>query len=385
MICAADRLNKISEYYFSKKLKEIDDLNKKGRQIINLGIGSPDLPPHPDVIKTLNEESAKPNNHSYQSYRGSVVLRRAMSNWYKQWYNVNLDPESEILPLIGSKEGIVHICMTFLNTGDKVLVPNPGYPAYRSAVYLSGADCIEYELKEENNWYPDFNFLESLDLSKVKMMWLNYPHMPTGQLPTIELFEKIIDFGKKHNIFICHDNPYSFILNDNPLSLLSINGAKDTAVELNSLSKSHNMAGWRVGLLSGKPQIINEVLRFKSNMDSGMFLPVQLAAAKALSLPGEWYEGVNNVYRSRRNKVFDLLKNLKTTFSKSQAGMFIWAKINDSESDCYSFVDKILDKTGVFITPGAIFGSSGNRYIRVSLCTPIEKFDEAIKRIEEME
>jgi aspartate/methionine/tyrosine aminotransferase len=385
MIKTADRLNNISEYYFSRKLKEIDDLNKKGRQIINLGIGSPDLPPHPDVIKTLNEESAKPNQHSYQSYRGSIVLRRAMSSWYKQWYNVDLDPESEILPLIGSKEGIVHICMTFLNPGDRVLVPNPGYPAYRSAVYLTGADCIDYELKEENNWLPDFNFLESLNLSSVKMMWLNYPHMPTGQLPSKELFERVIAFGNKHNILICHDNPYSFILNDKPLSLLSIKNAKDTAIELNSLSKSHNMAGWRVGLLAGNERIINEVLRFKSNMDSGMFLPLQLAAAKALSLPVEWYENVNNVYRSRRNKVFVLLKNLKTVFSESQAGMFIWAKIDDSEKDCFTFVDKILDKARVFITPGAIFGSAGVRYIRVSLCAPIEKLDEAIKRVEEME
>jgi LL-diaminopimelate aminotransferase len=385
MITTADRLNNISEYYFSQKLKQIEDLNKIGRQVINLGIGSPDLPPHPDVIKTLNEESAKPNQHSYQSYRGAFALRKAMSTWYKQWYNVDLDPESEILPLIGSKEGIVHICMTFLNPGDKALVPNPGYPAYRSAVYLAGADCIDYELKEENNWYPDFDFLETQDLNKVKLMWINYPHMPTGQLPTKELFERIIAFGRKHNILICHDNPYSFILNDKPLSLLSVKDAKDTAVELNSLSKSHNMAGWRVGLLAGKASIINEVLRFKSNMDSGMFLPLQLAAAKALSLPDEWYESVNNVYRSRRNKVFDLLKILRTDFSTSQAGMFMWAKIDDSEKDCYTYIDKILDKAGVFITPGAIFGSSGNRYIRVSLCAPVEKFDQAIKRIEEME
>ena len=385
MIKTADRLNNISEYYFSRKLKEIDDLNKKGRQIINLGIGSPDQPPHPDVIKTLNEESAKPNQHSYQSYRGSLVLRKSMSNWYKQWYNVDLDPESEILPLIGSKEGIVHICMTFLNPGDKVLVPNPGYPAYRSAVYLTGSDCIDYELNEENNWMPDFNFLESLDMSSVKMMWLNYPHMPTGQLPSKELFERVITFGNKHNILICHDNPYSFILNDKPLSLLSIKNAKDTAIELNSLSKSHNMAGWRVGLLAGNERIINEVLRFKSNMDSGMFLPLQIAAAKALSLPAEWYEEVNNVYRSRRNKVFTLLKKLNIGFSESQAGMFVWAKIDDSEKDCYTYTDKVLNKAGVFITPGAIFGSAGNRYIRVSLCAPIEKFDEAIKRVEEME
>ena len=384
MITTADRLNNISEYYFSQKLKQIDDLNKKGKQIINLGIGSPDQPPHPEVIKTLNEESLKPNQHSYQSYRGSVVLRNAMSSWYKKWYDVNLDPESEILPLIGSKEGIVHICMTFLNPGDKVLVPNPGYPAYRSAVYLAGADCIDYELKEENKWMPDFSLLESLDLSGVKMMWMNYPNMPTGQLPSMELFEQVIAFGKKHDILICHDNPYSFILNEEPLSLLSVKDAKDTAVELNSLSKSHNMAGWRVGLLAGKASIINEVLRFKSNMDSGMFLPLQLAAAKALSLPDEWYDQVNKVYRSRRTRAFVLLESLKTVFSKSQAGMFIWAKIDDSEKDCYTFIDKILDKAGVFITPGGIFGSSGNRYVRVSLCAPIEKIDEAVKRVGEM-
>jgi LL-diaminopimelate aminotransferase len=384
MISTADRLSNISEYYFSRKLKEIDDLNKRGKQIINLGIGSPDLPPHPDVIKTLNDESAKPNQHSYQSYRGSPVLRQAISKWYKQWYNVELDSETEILPLIGSKEGIVHLCMTFLNQGDKALVPNPGYPAYSAGVHLAGADCIDYNLKEENNWFPDFNDLESCDLSRVKLMWLNYPHMPTGQLPSKEMFEQTISFAKKHDILICHDNPYSFILNDKPLSILSIPGAKENAVELNSLSKSHNMAGWRVGLLVGKEEIITEVLRFKSNMDSGMFLPVQLAAAKALSLPNEWYEKVNNVYSDRREKAFMLLKALKTTFSKSQAGMFIWAKIDHSEKDCYSFVDKILDKSRVFITPGAIFGNSGNRYIRISLCAPVEKLEEAIKRIEEM-
>ena len=384
MISTADRLSKISEYYFSRKLKEIDDLNKQGKQIINLGIGSPDPPPHPEVIKTLNDESVKPNQHSYQSYRGSPVLRSAMSNWYKQWYNVDLNPETEILPLIGSKEGIVHICMTFLNKGDKVLVPNPGYPAYRAGVYLAGAECIDYNLSEENNWFPDFKALESLDLTNVKLLWLNYPHMPTGQLPTKDLFEQTISFAKKHNILICHDNPYSFILNENPLSILSVKGAKDNAVELNSLSKSHNMAGWRVGLLAGNPDIINEVLRFKSNMDSGMFLPIQLAAAKALSLPAEWYEKVNNVYRSRRDQAFILLESLNTNFSKSQAGMFIWAKIDNSEKDCYSLVDNILDKARVFITPGAIFGSAGNRYIRISLCAPVEKLSEAVSRIKEM-
>jgi aspartate/methionine/tyrosine aminotransferase len=381
MINTAERLNKISEYYFSKKLKEIDDLNKKGKQVINLGIGSPDLPPHPDVIKTLQDEAAKPGNHAYQSYRGSPVLRNAMSSWYKRWYNVELDPETELLPLIGSKEGTVHLCMTYLNPGDKALVPNPGYPAYRSAVYLTGADCVNYDLIEENNWFPDFEYLESIDLTGVKMMWINYPQMPTGQLPTKELFEKVIAFGLKHNILICHDNPYSFILNDKPLSLLSVDGAKDTAVELNSLSKSHNMAGWRVGLIAGKAQTINDVLRFKSNMDSGMFLPLQLAAAKALSLPAEWYAEVNGVYSSRRDKVFELLTKLNCSFITSQAGMFVWAKLEDSETDCYTFVDKILNKANVFITPGGIFGSAGNRYIRVSLCAPAERFEEAIKRI----
>jgi aspartate/methionine/tyrosine aminotransferase len=383
MIPTADRLNNISEYYFSQKLKEIDEMNKNGKQVISLGIGSPDLPPHPDVIKTLYEEALKPNQHSYQSYRGSPVLRKAMSDWYKQWYNVDLNPDTEILPLIGSKEGVVHICMTYLNPGDKVLVPNPGYPAYRSAVCLTGAECVDYNLVQENNWFPDFDYLETTDLSKVKMMWLNYPHMPTGQLPTKELFEKVIAFGKKHNILICHDNPYSFILNEKPLSLLSINGAMETAIELNSLSKSHNMAGWRVGLLAGKAQAVSDVLRFKSNMDSGMFLPLQLAAAKALSLPPEWYKEVNEVYRSRRNKAFELLRALNCSFSESQAGMFIWAGISESEKDCYAMVDKILYKSNVFITPGGIFGSAGNRYIRVSLCAPVSKFEEAIKRIKE--
>jgi len=381
MIETADRLNKINEYYFSKKLKEIDDLNTSGKRVINLGTGSPDLPPHPDVIRELHEEASKPGNHSYQSYRGSPVLRKEMSNWYKRWYNVDLNPETEMLPLIGSKEGIVHICMTYLNKGDKVLVPNPGYPAYRSGVYLAGADCIDYNLTEENNWFPDFESLESIDLTGVKMMWINYPHMPTGQLPTKELFEEVIVFGLKHNILICHDNPYSFILNENPISLLSIERGKETALELNSLSKSHNMAGWRVGVLAGSSKIINDVLRFKSNMDSGMFLPLQLAAAKALSLPAEWYAEVNNVYSSRREKVFELLTLLKCSFSTTQAGMFIWAKLDVAEKDGYTFTDKILNGAGVFITPGGIFGSEGNRYIRVSLCSPIEKFDEAINRI----
>ena len=278
----ANRLEGINEYYFSQKLREIDDMNKAGKDVINLGIGSPDLPPHPDVIKVLNEESAKPNTHAYQNYKGSPILRNAMAEWYKKWYNVNLDAATEILPLIGSKEGIMHICMTYLNEGDIVLIPNPGYPTYKSAVSLAGGTAVDYELTEENNWMPDFERLEDMDLSKVKLMFVNYPHMPTGQLPLAGTMVKLIAFAKKHNILLVHDNPYSFILNEQPMSLLSVPGAMDVAVELNSLSKSHNMAGWRVGMLCGAQERINEVLKFKSNMDSGMFLPVQLAAAKEI-------------------------------------------------------------------------------------------------------
>jgi len=385
MITTAKRLEGIGEYYFSQKLREIDELNKQGKNIINLGIGSPDLPPHPDVIKVLQEESAKPNVHAYQSYKGSPVLRKAFADWYKKWYNVDLNADTEILPLIGSKEGIIHICMTYLNEGDEVLVPNPGYPTYRSAVKLAGGVCVDYELKEENNYYPDFNLLEKKkDLSKVKLMWVNYPQMPTGQPASMEVFEKLIAFGKKHNILICHDNPYSFILNETPKSLLSIDGAKDVALELNSLSKSSNMAGWRVGVLCGAKQRIDEVLRFKSNMDSGMFLPVQLSAAKALTLGKEWYDSVNKVYKARREKVYELLDILNCKYSKEQVGMFMWAKIPGGYKDGYALSDDVLYNSNVFITPGGIFGSAGDRYIRVSLCCSIERFEEAIKRIKKV-
>ena len=381
----AIRLNGVGEYYFSQKLREIDELNKQGKNIINLGIGSPDLPPHPDVIKVLQEESAKPNVHAYQSYKGSPVLRKAFADWYKKWYNVDLNADTEILPLIGSKEGIIHICMTYLNEGDEVLVPNPGYPTYRSAVKLAGGVCVDYELKEENNYYPDFNLLEKKkDLSKVKLMWVNYPQMPTGQPASMEVFEKLIAFGKKHNILICHDNPYSFILNETPKSLLSIDGAKDVALELNSLSKSSNMAGWRVGVLCGAKQRIDEVLRFKSNMDSGMFLPVQLSAAKALTLGKEWYDSVNKVYKARREKVYELLDILNCKYSKEQVGMFMWAKIPGGYKDGYALSDDVLYNSNVFITPGGIFGSAGDQYIRVSLCGSIERFEEAIKRIKKV-
>ena len=377
----AKRLEGIGEYYFSHKLREIDTLNKQGKNIISLGIGSPDLPPHPDVTGTLRREAAKPNMHAYQSYKGSPVLRLAIAGWYKKWYQVFLDADSEILPLIGSKEGIMHICMTFLNPGDEVLIPNPGYPTYKSAATIAGANCISYDLAEDNNWFPDFNALEETDLTKVKLMFVNYPHMPTGQLATKELFVQLIAFAKKHQILLIHDNPYSFILNDEPESLLSVDGAKDCVLELNSLSKSHNMAGWRIGMLCGDKKYIDEVLRFKSNMDSGMFLPLQLAAAKALTLDKAWFTSLNKIYRSRREKVFELLNLLQCRYSTNQAGMFVWASIPDKYKDGYELSDKILYGSNVFITPGGIFGSAGDKYIRVSLCCKEENIREAINRI----
>ena len=379
----ARRLESVTEYYFSQKLREIDALNKEGKNIINLGIGSPDLPPHPDVIKVLHEESSKPTTHTYQGYKGSPVLRKAISDWYKKWYDVILDPDTEILPLIGSKEGIMHICMTYLNEGDGVLVPNPGYPTYKTAVTLAGGKTIDYILKEENDWLPDFDELEKICLThkNCKLLLVNYPNMPTGQLPSVTLFEDLVNFAKTHNLLIIHDNPYSFILNDKPASILSVEGAKDVAVELNSLSKSHNMAGWRVGMLCGASQRIDDVLRFKSNMDSGMFLPVQLAAAKALALNEEWHEKLNSIYTQRRLKAFVLLDNLNCNFSKTQAGMFVWAKVSGNYKSGYELSDEILYKSGVFITPGGIFGDAGNNYVRFSLCAKEEIIDKAIERI----
>jgi aspartate/methionine/tyrosine aminotransferase len=307
-------------------------------------------------------------------------LRRAISEWYKQWYDVALDPDSEILPLIGSKEGIMHVCMTYLDKGDEVLVPNPGYPTYRSAVTLAGGKCIEYDLKEKKNYEPDFDRLEKKKLRKVKLMFVNYPQMPTGQLPSEDLFERMVAFGRRHNILIVHDNPYSFILNDRPMSLLRVEGAKECVIELNSLSKSQNMAGWRVGMLCGAKERVDEVLRFKSNMDSGMFLPVQLAAAMALGLGKDWYEQVNKVYSERREKVFELLNLLNCKFSKEQAGLFVWARVPSKYKDGYELSDDVLYNSNVFITPGAIFGSAGEKYIRVSLCATVEKLTEAIGR-----
>ena len=375
------RLDGIGEYYFSQKLREIDELNKAGKNIINLGIGSPDLPPHPDVIKVLQEEAAKPNVHAYQGYKGSPVLRQAINEWYRKWYHVELNADTEILPLIGSKEGIMHICMTYLDKGDQVLVPNPGYPTYRSAVKLAGGKCVEYKLREKTNYEPDFDKLEKSKLKNVKLMFVNYPQMPTGKSPVRQLFERIVAFGKKHNILIIHDNPYSFILNESPMSLLSIDGSKDIVIELNSLSKSHNMAGWRVGMLCGAKERIEEVLRFKSNMDSGMFLPVQLAAAKALGLGRQWHDEVNDIYRKRTEKVFELLDLLKCKYSTEQVGLFVWAAIPKKYKDGYELSDEVLYNSNVFITPGGIFGSAGDKYIRVSLCGSVERFEEAIRRI----
>ena len=384
----ADRLQGIGEYYFSQKLREIENLNKEGKQIISLGIGSPDLPPHASVIEVLQTEAAKPITHAYQSYKGSIALRNAIALFYKNWYAVSLNPDTEILPMIGSKEGIMHICMTYLNKGDVVLVPNPGYPTYRSAVTLAGGVCIDYDLKEENNWEPDFDKLEaSISFPSgegrvgARLMWVNYPHMPTGRQASKQLFDKLIAFGRKHNILICHDNPYSFILNDQPMSILSAEGAMEVAIELNSLSKASNMAGWRVGFLSGAKQRIDEILRFKSNMDSGMFLPVQLAAATALQLGKDWYNELNAIYAKRRELVYHLLDQLGCTYDKSQAGLFMWAKVPLTYKDGYALSDHVLYNNNVFITPGGIFGSNGNNYIRVSLCAPEPVIEKALARL----
>ena len=393
MIKTSSRLEGIGEYYFSRKLREIDEMNKKGLQVINLGIGSPDLPPHPDVIRVLQEESAKTNVHAYQSYKGSPVLRKAVASWYKTWYGVSLDPDTQVLPLIGSKEGIMHICMTYLDKGDIALVPNPGYPTYRSAVQLAGGTVIDYHLRETENWFPDFaeleQFMEKQNMEggpgKVKLIFVNYPHMPTGQLPEKKMLQKLLDFARKYQVLIVHDNPYSFILNDSPMSLLSMPGADELVLELNSLSKSQNMAGWRIGMLCGAKERIDEVLRFKSNMDSGMFLPVQLAAAKALSLGADWYESVNAVYRKRREKAYELLDLVDCVYDKGQAGMFVWARIPDRYTDSYILSDEVLQGANVFITPGGIFGTGGDRFIRISLCCPEEKIQEAIERIREMD
>lgn len=380
-IKVADRLLGTEEYYFSKKLSEIEKLNQTGEKVINLGIGSPDLPPSPEVIEILREEACKPGNHGYQSYKGSPVLIQAFADWYARFYDVQLDSATEILPLMGSKEGILHICMTYLQAGDEALIPNPGYPTYASAVRLSSAKGVYYSLEEGKGWLPDLKELEQLVTPNTKLMWINYPHMPTGTRATFSFFEELVDFASAKQILLCHDNPYSFILNPEPMSLLRVEGSKEVAIELNSLSKSSNMAGWRIGMLAGKAERINEILRFKSNMDSGMFLPLQLAAVKALSLEQDWYDSVNETYAKRKTLACTLLDQIGCTYSTVQSGLFIWAKIPKSCTDGYELSDKILEKARVFITPGGIFGSQGEKYIRVSLCASEETFKLAMQRI----
>jgi LL-diaminopimelate aminotransferase len=383
-IKTASRLDSINEYYFSKKLKEIAELNAAGKNIINLGIGSPDLPPSVETIQALIESAQKPTSHAYQGYVGIPALRAAFADFYNKHYGVSLNPTNEIMPLLGSKEGIMHVCMTYLEAGDQALIPNPGYPTYRAAVTLAGAECVNYDLSEDNNWLPNFDALEKTDLSKVKIMLVNYPHMPTGAQATLAAFTDIVAFAKKHNILIINDNPYSFILNETPLSILSVEGAKDVALELNSLSKSHNMAGWRVGALVGRADYLSDVLRFKSNMDSGMFLPVQIAAVEALKADENWYTDLNKIYTERQQKAFELLDLLNCTYNKKQQGMFVWAKIPPQYQTGFELSDKILYTANVFITPGGIFGSAGDGYIRASLCAKVEVFEAAILRIKEL-
>ncbi len=376
MIQFANRLNDVKEYYFSIKLKEVRSLINEGKPIINLGIGSPDLDPPEDVVKALNNA----NIHGYQNYQGIPELRKAIAEFYNDHYDVSLKFENEILPLMGSKEGILHISMAYLNEGDEVLIPNPGYPTYTSVTKLVQARPVFYDLIEDNNWQPDFEAIENLDLSKVKIMWVNYPHMPTGSTPTEELFENIIAFGKKHQILIVNDNPYSFILNENPKSILSVKGAKDIAIELNSLSKTFNMAGWRVGMLIGNPKYLNNILKVKSNMDSGMFYGIQQGAIAALKLPDNWFEKTNNIYKNRRKIIWSICDKINCTYDTKGTGLFVWAKIPKGKTS-NEITDELLYKYDVFITPGTVFGTKGEGYVRFSLCVKEEKIQEVLTRI----
>ena len=383
-IVPAKRVSEIQEYYFSRRLREVAQLNAQGADIISLGIGGPDRPPHSSVISTLADEAAKPGNHSYQPYVGIPQLRQAMADWYNRWYGVTINPDTEIQPLIGSKEGILHVSLAFLNPGDGVLVPNPGYPTYTSVSRLAQAEIFNYDLTEEGGWMPDFDALERLPLDRIKLMWINYPHMPTGTPASLELFEKIVAFGKKHNIVIAHDNPYSFILNEKPLSLLQVDGARDIAIEMNSMSKSHNMAGWRVGMLASNPTFINWILKVKSNIDSGQFKPLMLAAVKGLEVDKDWYDEVNATYASRRKVAEEIMSALNCTFDPRQKGLFLWGRIPDNEASSESLADRVLYEGRVFITPGFIFGSNGDRYIRISLCATEENMRKALDRINKM-
>ena len=377
----AKRIQQVEEYYFSTKLNEIRDIEKTGEKVINLGIGNPDLPPSHSTIDALKNSATQTENHGYQSYKSSDDLREAISDFYKNTYDVRLDAETEILPLKGSKEGILIISMAFLNSGDVVLVPNPGYPTYTAASRMMDAEIQYYDLKEENGWQVDVDDLKKTDLSRVKIMWINYPNMPTGAVASIELFNELTKLAAEYNFLLCNDNPYSLVLNNDPKSFLSADGAKVAGLELNSLSKSHHMAGWRIGWAAGNRKYIKSILKVKSNIDSGIFLPIQHAAIEALKNSEKWHKERNSEMYRRREKVFSLLDQLNCTYDKNQVGMFVWAKFPEGFIGAKSFVDEILHQARVFITPGFVFGSNGERYVRVSLCNSIQKIDEAILRI----
>ena len=377
----ADRIGDIREYYFSRKLREVETMKAAGADVISLGVGGPDLPPDDGVIETLTDAVKEPGNHGYQSYSGLPELREAFARWYDRYFNVELDPATEILPLIGSKEGITHISLAFLNPGDGVLVPNPGYPTYTSISRLTGAEIFPYTLSAENGWQPDWEAIERLPLERIKLMWLNYPHMPSGAPAQVETFRRAVDFGRRHGIVIVNDNPYSFILNDNPVSILSIPGAREIAIEMNSLSKSHNMAGWRIGMAASNPLFISYILKVKSNIDSGQFKPVMLAAAHALEAGDEWYSRLNATYGSRRKIAEKIMTALGCTFDSSQRGLFLWGRIGNINMTSEQVVDNILRRYHVFITPGSIFGPAGEGYIRISLCAPESRLSEALDRL----
>ncbi|MFD2099383.1 pyridoxal phosphate-dependent aminotransferase [Flagellimonas iocasae] len=376
----ADRLHSVQEYYFSKKLREVRELMNQGKPIINMGIGSPDLAPSPEVLETLRDSILDAGAHQYQSYQGLPQLREAIAEFYLQKFGVSVNPNNEILPLMGSKEGIMHISMAFLNPGDQVLLPNPGYPTYASVTNLVGAEPVTYDLTLENGWFPDLEQLSKKDLSKVKLMWVSYPHMPTGATATVEQLKTLIDFALKHQILLVNDNPYSFVLSNNPTSILSIEGAKDCTLELNSLSKTFNMAGWRVGMVLGNAEHINAVLKVKSNMDSGMFYGIQKGAVAALQSGPEWFEELDKVYTKRRELMFQLVDKLGCTYDKNAVGMFVWCKLPEGAAPSEEFIDQILYDKDIFIAPGTIFGSNGEGYIRFSLCVKEEKIKEAIER-----
>ena len=379
----ADRLSNVSEYYFSRKLKEVARMNAEGKDIISLAIGSPDMPPSPETIDTLCNEARKARTHGYQPTVGTPELRQAMAGFYKRWYDVTLDPATEIQPLIGSKEGILHVTLTFVNPGDKVLIPNPGYPTYTAMSRLLGAEIVNYDLKEENEWQPNFEQLEQMDLSGVKLMWTNYPNMPTGANAKRETYKQLVDFALKHNIIIVNDNPYSFILNrDERLSLLQVPGAKECCIEFNSMSKSHNMPGWRVGMLATNQQFIQWILKVKSNVDSGTFRPMQLAAAQAYKNTDDWHKEANiETYARRRKLAEEIMTTLGCSFDPKQVGMFLWGRIPDTYQNVEDLTERVLHEARVFITPGFIFGSNGERYIRISLCAKEEQFEKALQRI----